>query len=214
MIHHYTIIPLLVLLPLFLGAEENLEPTAQEVEMLDLINRFRSDPGREIDRVLLGIEAGVSGMGQKLDVEACSTAVAALPKAPPLVFNLELMQSARGHANYMIQSGLTGHYEQQGQPGFTGENPKERILGAGYKGMALGENAFRDAVSVWNSHRGFIIDWGDGPGGMQDPPGHRLAMISPHYREIGCAFIEFDEGRHGSTVHNFGANRNIERLLR
>lgn len=181
--------------------------------MLDLINRFRSDPAREIERVLLGVEAGVSGMGQKLDVAACAEAVAALPPVPPLVFNLQLMESARGHANYMIQTGLTGHYQQRGQPGFTGENPRVRIQATGYRGFTMGENAFRDAVSVWNSHRGFIIDWGDGPGGMQDPPGHRLALVNKHFRETGCAFVVFDKGRHGSTVHNFGNNRNISRLL-
>ncbi len=193
--------------------QDQREPSDYETQMLDLINRFRAHPGREIDRVLLGVEAGVSGMGQRLDVEACHDAVWAMPRVAPLVFNLQLIEASRWHAQYMILNRLTGHFEQEGMPGFSGETPYKRMKRAGYEGLRVSENAFRNAVSVWNSHRGFIIDWGDGPGGMQDPPGHRLALGNPLLREAGCAFIEFDDGKHGSTVHNFGNNKKIKRLL-
>ena len=189
------------------------EPTAEETLMLDLINRFRENPAAEIDRVLLGIEAGVSGMGQRLDIERCRDDVAALPATTPLVFNLQLVQSARAHAQYMIHSRITGHYEQAGQPAYTGDTPSQRMRKFNYAGYRMAENAFRNAVSVWNSQRGFIIDWGDGPGGMQDPAGHRLALANPSFREIGCAFVPFDEGRHGSTVHNIGDDKNVGRLI-
>lgn len=200
------------LMPIYAQADSR-EPSDQETLMLDLMNRFRANPAREIDKVLLGVEAGVSGMGQRLDVDACYKAVSAMPPVPPLVFNLELMQSARWHAIYMIDNRLTGHFEQAGEPGYTGDTPYKRMTKAGYKGLRGSENAFRNAVSVWNSHRGFIIDWGDGPGGMQDPPGHRLAMGNRLLREVGCAFVVFNENRHGSTVHNLGDNKKIKRLL-
>ena len=198
---------------IFAADTSELEPSDDETVMLDLINRFRANPAREIDRILLGVEAGISGMGQNLDVDACYQAVAALPPVKPLVFNLRLMGSARNHAYYQIVNNMTGHYQEEGRKLFTGKTPRERVTRMGYKGYRLSENAFRNAVSVWNSHRGFIIDWGPGPGGMQDPPGHRLVLANPLHREIGCAFVPFDEGRHGSTVHNVGDDKKTGRLI-
>ena len=205
---------LLLFLPK-LGAVETepLEPTDQETVMLDLINRFRAQPALEIERILLGVEVGISGMGNNLDVEACYRAVASLPPAKPLVFNLRLQGSARNHAYYLIVHNLTGHYQEEGKKLFTGKTPRDRVTHMGYQGYRLSENAFRNAVSVWNAHRGFIIDWGHGPGGMQDPPGHRLVLANPKHREIGCAFVLFDEDRHGSTVQNLGDDKRRGRLI-
>ena len=44
--------------------------------------------------------------------------------------------------------------------------------------------AFGD--SVFHSHAGFSIDWGDNPPtGIQDPPGHRDNILAPHWTETG-----------------------------
>jgi hypothetical protein len=40
-------------------------------------------------------------------------------------------------------------------------------------------------------HAAFNIDWGDGPNGMQDPPGHREAIMSTnsYYSNVGYAVV-------------------------
>ena len=45
-----------------------------------------------------------------------------LKPMPPLVFNLELLDSARKHSYYMVHNGL-GHTEEAGKKGFTGATP-------------------------------------------------------------------------------------------
>lgn len=112
----YLIVSCILFCMTCLSAAEQDEPSDQETVMLDLINRFRSNPASEADRILLGIEAGISGMGNNLDVDACYRAIASLKRAPPLVFNLQLQKMARKHANYLILNNITGHYQKKKTP--------------------------------------------------------------------------------------------------
>jgi len=59
---------------------------------------------------------------------------------------------------------------------------------AGYTGWStVGENIFAYSRSALYAHVGFFVDWGNGPNGMQDPAGHRIAILSDRYSEIGIA---------------------------
>jgi hypothetical protein len=172
------------------------EPTPQETLILELMNRFRANPVAECDLIA---PPGKSGGG--VDWDMFRREMKALKPSPPLAFNLEILDAARKHSWYMIKNEMT-HMEQPGKPGFTGVGPGDRMKAAGYKGFGAAENAFRDSGGPLDSHVGYIVDNGAGPGGMQPERGHRRNMMGAGYNEVGPGSIPHD-GRLCVT-HNFG----------
>lgn len=179
------------------------EPTAEETQILEYMNRFRAEPGVDGERMAPGGSMKVAGyLGNGVDWDMFKTECKALKAAPPLVFNLELLNAARKHSHYMILHGL-GHDEDATKPGFTGVSFSDRTRKAGYNGGAGGENCFRDAMNPWHSHAGFVVDFGPGgTGGMQPGRGHRTNMANGGYREVGIAALPHNN--RFSVTHNFG----------
>ncbi len=172
------------------------EPSPEETQILEYMNRFRADPSAEAD-LIAPPERKDMGVDWKLFREEMKR----LPKMPPLVFNLDLLDSARKHSWYMVQHGL-GHVEEPGKRGFTGASPGDRVKAAGYPGFGGAENAFAGSQGPWHSHWGFVVDYGAGPGGMQPERGHRRNMIGKH-REVGPGGVPNGKGL--SVTHNFGS---------
>jgi hypothetical protein len=125
----------------------------------------------------------------------------ALTPMPPVVFNLDLLDAARKHSYYMIHNGLT-HDEVAGKVGFYGAGPADRIKLSGFKGGGWAENAFAGSGGPLDSHNGFLVDAGAGPGGIQPERGHRKNMIAG-YREVGPGGVS--TGRGLSVTHDFGS---------
>lgn len=175
-------------------------PTPDETLILELMNRFRSDPSAECDLILKAVR---ERRGPRVDWKMFEKEMKALKPAPPLVFNLELLDAARKHSWYMIRNGL-GHDETPGRPGFTGASPGDRIRRAGYAGRGAAENAFASSGGAWPSHWGFIVDAGAGPGGMQPGRGHRRNMMGAGYRDVGPGGVPHPNGKRLSVTHNFG----------
>ncbi len=187
------------------------EPTADEMAALAWTNALRTDPAGAIDQLLAGARFGFAGMGHDIDWELCRSEVAALDPVPPLVFSLPLLDAARGQARYLIANRTTGHFQQREAEAFTAVDPFSRMALAGYRGMPLSENSFTNATTVLNAHRGFVVDWGAGPGGMQVGRGHRASLLDPRADEVGIAVLPHH--RHWrATVQNFGRSR-TPRLL-
>jgi hypothetical protein len=185
------------------------EPTPAETQILEFINRFRADPAAEAARIAPENGPAAAGIFGNVDLKMFRDEMRALKPAPPLVFNLQLIDAARKHSHYIILNSMT-HDETPGKPGFTGASPGDRLKAAGYPGGGFGENIFRDAGNPWTSHVGFTVDGGAGPGGMQPGRGHRANMISPGFREIGVGALPHD-GRLAVT-HDF-SNRSAARLV-
>lgn len=178
-------------------AAPDREPSADETLILEYMNRFRADPSAEADLIA---PPGRKDMG--VDWKMFRDEMKALKPAPPLVFNLELLDSARKHSYYMIFNGL-GHVEEAGKKGFTGVGFGDRAKAAGYRGFAGAENAYAQSGGAWSSHWGFVVDFGAGPGGMQPERGHRRNMISPGSKEVGPGGVPSGKGL--SVTHNFGS---------
>jgi len=66
----------------------------------------------------------------------------------------------------------------------------DRVEAAGYNFSFVGENIFAFAESAFHCHAALAIDWGFDAGGIQDPPGHRINIMSIDFRELGIGIIE------------------------
>ena len=177
------------------------EPTAEEQLSLELINRARMNPAAEGE--ILAQEAGASpSSGESRvaetivsaysDVDSFNTKLntmksemAALAPVPPLAFNANLISAARLHNQNMLASNEQTHYSSG-----SSKNYQQRMDASGYIWSESGENIFASALNVIEAHASFEIDWGIGPSGMQDPRGHRVAIHSDAFREIGIGFLE------------------------
>jgi len=195
---------LLFILALPLAAQDNKgpyeppdrEPSPEETLIVELMNRFRANPAAEADLIA---PAGKSGGG--VDWKMFRDEMKALKPMPPVVFNLDLLDAARKHSYYMIHNGLT-HEETPGKVGFYGPGPADRITLSGFKGGGWAENAFAGSAGALDSHNGFLVDAGAGPGGMQPERGHRKNMIAG-YREVGPGGVPTSRGL--SVTHDFGS---------
>ena len=182
-------------------------PTNDEQYALELINRMRIDPLRELQRMVNIIPPTATSpatwgtpFSNDPDVDAAIDYFLVdadflwnewqlLEPAPALAWNSNLNDAASYHNSRMIFHDAQEH-EFAGEPGLV-----ERIEDRGYVDWeTLGENIFAYAEGVEHAHAGFAVDWGllDAfgqpiPPGIQDPPGHRLNMMDPAFRDIGIA---------------------------
>jgi hypothetical protein len=154
-------------------------PTAWEQYMLQLINRARSDPAAEAARLGIALNEGLP-----------AGTLAATPR-PPLVFSTALIAAARGHSQEM----LDGDYFSLLSP--DGSNYTARMAAAGYffdpeRAHGSAENiAFRGnsasvpplTATTLQFHNDLFVDK-DQPG-----RGHRLNMLIPEMREMGCGIV-------------------------
>jgi hypothetical protein len=192
--------------PYFIG-----EPTAQEQEYLERINRARADPTGEARRWQTtadpDIRAAYAAFG--VDLALMAAQLSGLPPAQPLAFHPQLLAAARRHTRDQFEGGFQSHV------GSDGSHPGSRITAAGYAWSTCGENVYAAARSVAHGHAAFEVDWGAGPGGMQSPAGHRLNIHNPNFREAGVAVTNGFRGAAGPQVvtEDFAARAEASPLI-
>src|SRR5262249_26659009 len=123
-----------------------------------------------------------------VDTNYFATIMAALNPVPPLAFNAKLIASARGHTQWMLDKATQSHDQD-------GISTSQRITNAGYDWMVVAENVFAFARGVFHGHAGFEVDWGEGPHGMQDPPGHRNNNHNDLFHEVGFGVVNGSKSR-------------------
>lgn len=183
----------------------SFDPSGLEQEMFQLVNRFRTDPQAElsllVDR-LNPISSPKADINQQLvswgvDGNVLATQWQTLQPAPPLAWNEAVYDAAHVHTQAMIAHDDQKHeFPDEGDTG-------ERLHDARYSWRRWAENIYAYPRSILEAHAGFVIDWGEGPHGIQDPPVHRNNLISPKYVHIGIAITEV----------NPGATRNVGPLV-
>ncbi len=181
------------------------DPTDEEQFYLELLNRTRMNPTAEGARLADTSHLDANTVAAynffHVDLALMQTNLAAFPPVPPLAMEPRLTQAARGHTQWMLANGIQGHEETS--PAGSGNvvnTTGTRITSTGYTFSTAGESVFAFAESVENGHAGFEVDWGNGPGGVQNPPGHRLNNHTAAFREIGIGVVD---GR--NTVTNINA---------
>jgi uncharacterized protein YkwD len=144
------------------------QPTAQEVLVVELINRARANPEAEATRYAIGLNDGITG-----------GTITSTPK-PPLAHNLFLIDSARAHSQWMLDTDTFSH------TGANGSTATQRMTAAGYLFTGTWENGENIA---WGGTRSSSINLTNYAlshhEGLFKSPGHRVNILNAGYREIG-----------------------------
>ncbi|MBI1841593.1 MAG: hypothetical protein HYR88_12170 [Verrucomicrobia bacterium] len=163
------------------------DPTDLEQQCLELINRARANPMAEALRLAFPTDADVlrAYAAFNVDTNLLVAQFALIQPAQPLAFSPILIAAGRQHSQWMLANDTQSHAEGA-------LSTDQRFINAGYpwnKGGAFGENIFAYSESVPFAHVGFDTDWGNGPGGMQTPAGHRHSIHDDLFREAGIGVI-------------------------
>ena len=167
-------------------SDDGADPSGAEQKMVWHMNRARSDPTAE--GAWLGdsddpdIAGGRNFFG--VDISALKVAFAALATKPPAAFDIRLHDASELHSLDLIKRDAQDHYGQF-----------DRIFSSGFSCNGGRASVFSYANSALNAHAALNIDWGPGPNGMQDPPGHRDAIMGvwnypgPGLTNVGLAIV-------------------------
>jgi Ca2+-binding RTX toxin-like protein len=173
--------------------------TAEQQLALELINRSRSDPSGEFDALIAdadsmtavqsNITSAIRYFG--VDLDLFMSQLLAYTAVAPLSWSDTLATSATAHNTLMIQYDQQSH-NLPGEPGLA-----DRFDQAGYDNWTrIAENIYAYSYDIVYAHAGFYIDWGGSAatGGMQDPAGHRNAILNGAFTEIGIAWQAESDG--------------------
>ncbi|WP_193747465.1 CAP domain-containing protein [Cellvibrio sp. OA-2007] len=149
------------------------QPNAQEVLVVELVNRARANPDAEAARLGIGLNDGITG-----------TAITNTPK-PPLAHNLLLIESARLHSQWMLDADIFSH------TGNNNSTPHERMQAVGYSftgSWTSGENI------AWGGTTGSSINLTSYAvsqhEGLFKSPGHRVNILNANFRELGVGQLQ------------------------
>jgi hypothetical protein len=189
------------------------DPSPQQQEMLEHVNRMRVNPQAELSVLFMSMSPLTAADPEAREAIAYfrdPTADqirrdwAGLSPAQPLAWRGALVTAAMRHSEQMRI-----HDDQQhqlpGEPALA-----ERAVSAGYTNYArLGENIYAYAESMFHTHSAFAIDWG------VPSRGHRINIMNPAFREFGVGIVSDSSSATdvGPLVvtQNFGARHNQAR---
>lgn len=180
------------------------DPTGLEQEMLEHINRMRTNPQGELDILfssypspLVARDNDVQNAIDFFEVDGATLVSQwqSLSPVAPVAWNESLYDAAHAHNNQMIMHDQQSH-QLPGESGLL-----DRVRDAGYgvdTSLSVGENIFAFSLSPYYGHAAFVIDWGNTPTGIQDPPGHRNGIMNANYQEVGIGIT--NESAAGTAV--------------
>lgn len=144
------------------------QPTAQEVFVIELINRARFDPQAEAARYGIGLNDGISGTQITAD------------RKPPVALNILLTQAARVHSQWMLDNDIFSH------DGANGNSPGDRMAAADYVftgSWSNGENiAWAGTTASKINLTQYALAHHDE---LFNSPGHRVNILRESFRELG-----------------------------
>ncbi len=163
-------------------------PTDEETYVLELINRARANPEKEgiflTNTGVANVEQAISYF--KVNKEIVKSDFKTYTKTFPLAFNKYLNAAAKLTSEMQRDNDVQAHE-------INGIDPGDRMTQSGYKWRGYGENIYAYSEDALYSHAGFNIDWGNGPNGVQNPPGHRNNIMgiggSGSLREAGICVL-------------------------
>ena len=181
-------------------------PSGDETEMLAEINRARSNPTAEGQRLAATLNPANYGIEQseyQADVNELLTDFPTYQVRPPLAFNADLNASAQAHTADMVKTEVLTHNSSNGQTYL------QRVISFGYTEPS-GENcdgAAKDSASYtpWEIEADYELDFSV-PG-----YGHRMNVMEP----VINGTVEIGIGQHalgGWNTEDFGGDRTVTLL--
>lgn len=163
------------------------DPTPLEQAFFESVNRTRINPQGELDVIfsstnpLVARDPEVQGALDFFHVDAATLLAqwGPLTPVPPVAWSEQLSESATTHTQLMISNDMQSH-NLPGEPSLG-----DRIKATGYDFRRASENIYAFAENHLHGHAGFIVDWGEGPGGIQSPAGHRDNYMDPQVVDLG-----------------------------
>ncbi len=186
-----------------------LNPTAGEQELLQLVNRFRTDPQGEFARLITStspLQARDPVLQLDLDYAQVNGSVLksqleSVPAVPPVAWNDAINSFAAAHNANMIASNPPQQFHS---------NSLERRIALQNAGVALriaagekitSENVFGYGKSALHTFAAFVIDWErGGPNGMRSDLGHRVSIANADFEQVGQATTPFSGANFGPQV--------------
>lgn len=164
----------------------DIEPLAEDIYFLELINRARANPDAEAQLYNIALNEGVS----------LSSTISSDPKQP-LAFNLNLYRAALAHSEDMVAQDYFSHYTY-----LTDDSPSDRANYQGYnyfsgENIAINMSTAPLEITQENSayhHELLFVD--------ENYPnrGHRVNMLSASHAEAGVAFAHGDYEKYTNAV--------------
>jgi hypothetical protein len=150
-------------------SDDGADPDGSEQKLMWLMNRARANPTAEGIYLAESNDPDIAGGRNffNVDIQALKDAFAALPVAPPAAFDIRLHDASEQHSLDLIARDSQDH-DGQG----------DLVIATGFEWQTMRLSVFSYSDNALNAHAALNIDWGFGPGGMQDPPGHRYAIQS------------------------------------
>ncbi|MCA9194732.1 MAG: hypothetical protein KDB03_23335, partial [Planctomycetales bacterium] len=180
------------------------DPSPIEQELIQLTNRFRSDPTGEFGR-LISVASPILARDPvlqtdldffKVDGNLLRNELAALSPAPPLAINEALQAISATHNANMAAQKIQFHQSLS--------TVNQQLLSAGVNVSALGESVYGFGKSTLHIHAAYIIDWGVGTGGMQGTANnrpHRNNAISTRYNQFSTPVLSYSGSGFGPLVN-------------
>lgn len=184
-------------------------PTAGEQELLQLVNRFRTDPQGEFAR-LIATTSPLKARDPILQVDldfaqvngsVLKSQLASMQPVPPVAWNEAISSFTAAHNAKMIatkppQQSHSDSLERRNALIKAGVNLR---LAAGEK--ITSENVFGYGKSALHTFAAFVIDWErGGPNGMRADLGHRVAIGNADFEELGQSITAFAGAGFGPQV--------------
>lgn len=147
---------------------DGADPDGGEQKMMFLMNRARMDPTAEGIWLAESTDPDIANGRNffNVDIDALKNAFAALEVKPPAAFDIRLHDASELHSLDLIARDAQDHIGQF-----------DKVNASGFNCNGGRASVFSFSQNALNAHAALNIDWGNGPGGMQDPPGHRLAIM-------------------------------------
>ncbi len=186
-----------------------LNPSAADQELLQLVNRFRTDPTGEFARLIATtspLKARDSVLQVDLDYAQVNGSVlksqlAAIKPVPALAWSEGTVDFAKSHNAAMIATKPPSQFHSDSV------TRRNALIKAGVDlRIASGEkitseNVFGYGKSALHTFAAFVIDWEKGgPNGMRADLGHRVALASADFEQIGQAMTPYTGSGFGPLV--------------
>jgi hypothetical protein len=184
-------------------------PTAEEQHLLQLVNRFRTDPQGEFGRLISSpspLVARDSVLQADLDFAqvngaALKSQLESLSAVPPVAWNDAISNFTVGHNAAMLATNPPQQFHSNTL------QRRQALLDAGVNlrfrqgELINSENVFGFGQSVLHTFGSFVIDWQrGGPDGMVAGAGHRAAIMNRDYEQLGQSITPFAGGNFGPLV--------------